>query len=82
MLLDLTNFMGPYLEGGIYTGGGGGGGVGLIFEMLIGLHIFKEGVYIWEWLIYADLLTGFYSMLYEVPLKLIALVCLMSLAPK
>ena len=80
MLLDLTNFMGPYLEGGIYTGRGGG--VGLIFGMLIGLHIFKEGVYIWEWLIYADLLTGFYSMLYEVPLKLIALVCLMSLVPK
>ena len=81
MLLDLTNFMGPYLEGGIYTGRGGRG-VGLIFGMLIGLHIFKEGVYIWEWLIYGDLLTGFYSMLYEVPLKLIALVCLMSLAPK
>ena len=66
MLLDLTNFMGPYLEGGIYTGRGGEG----------------SGAYIWEWLIYADLLTGFYSMLYEVPLKLIALVCLMSLAPK
>ena len=26
MLLDLTNFMGPYLEGGIYTAGGGGRG--------------------------------------------------------
>ena len=26
MLLDLTNFMGPYLEGGIYTGRGGESG--------------------------------------------------------
>ena len=78
--------MGPYLEGGIYTGGWGGGGGGgsraYIWDVDCVTYFQGGGVYIWKWLIYGDVLTGFYSMLYEVPLKLIALVCLMSLAPK
>ena len=46
-LVDVTNLMGLHLRGHIY-----GDGEGLIFGMLIGLHIW--GLYIWGGVLYTE----------------------------
>ena len=55
LLCRLDKFDGP-----IFGGGGGGLGRGLIFWMLIGLHIW--GAYIREAYIWGGVLTEFYAM--------------------